>query len=304
MRFVLIIMFLLASVHGEILPWQIAPKNGAQSGGVNILDAKEVRFAKKKGIPFTELSDLAYNVKTGMLYGVSDQGFLYGMKIAVHKNRIVSLELLSARALRDRRGKKLEGNYADAEGLAWSPDGLLISFERKPRIGLFDIDGKEKGKVKLPKPLRKARRYYGKNKMLEAVAWSPEYGIVTAPELPLKSENEKRHTIYAGKQRWSIPASGSVTALEIIQRSNLLVLERDFHPFTRRRIITLTLVDLKTGKHRRVLQMDSDNGWDIDNFEGLTRLEGNRYLLISDDNDSPFQKTLLMLFEIKPDTWP
>ena len=292
------IMFLLASVQGEILPWRITPKNALQSGGVNILDAKEVRFPKKNGIPFTELSDLAYNGKTDMLYGVSDQGFLYGMEIAIERNRIVSLKLLSARVLRDRKGKKLRGKYADAEGLAWSPDGLLVSFERKPRIGLFDIDGKEKGEVKLPKPLRKARHYRGKNKMLEAVAWSPEYGIVTTPELPLKGENETRHTIYAGKRHWSIPASGSVTAFEITPRGNLLVLERDFNPFTRRRIITLTLVDPKTDKHRRLLQMDSGSGWNIDNFEGLTRLEGNCYLMVSDDNDSPFQKTLLVLFEV------
>ncbi len=263
-----------------------------------ILDIKEIHFRKKDGIPFTELSGLAYHAETGMLYGVSDQGFLYGMKMAVHRNRIVSIELLSARALRDRRGKKLHGKYTDAEGLAWTPDGLLVSFERQPRIGLFDVDGQEKRKVKLPKPLHKSRRYRGKNKMLEAVAWSPEYGIVTAPELPLNGESGTRHTLYAAQRRWHIPASGSVTALEITPRGNLLVLERDFNPFTRRRIITLTLVDSKTDKHRRLLQMDSGSGWEIDNFEGLTRLEGNRYLMVSDDNDSPFQKTLLMLFEI------
>ena len=45
-------------------------------------------------------------------------------------------------------------------------------------------------------------------------------------------------------------------------------------------------------------KLDSIKGWHIDNFEGLCKVGKNRYLMISDDNGSLFQKTLLVLFEI------
>ena len=45
--------------------------------------------------------------------------------------------------------------------------------------------------------------------------------------------------------------------------------------------------------------MRTDKGWMIDNFEGLTRVAPHRYLMVSDDNDNFFQKTLLIYFEVK-----
>ncbi|MGB1311695.1 MAG: esterase-like activity of phytase family protein, partial [Leucothrix sp.] len=45
---------------------------------------------------------------------------------------------------------------------------------------------------------------------------------------------------------------------------------------------------------------DSTKGWNIDNFEGLTHLQGNQYLMVSDDNKNPLQRTLMVKFEILP----
>ena len=38
----------------------------------------------------------------------------------------------------------------------------------------------------------------------------------------------------------------------------------------------------------------------MDNYEGLTRHTGNRYFMISDDNESFMQQTLLVYFEVLP----
>ena len=46
---------------------------------------------------------------------------------------------------------------------------------------------------------------------------------------------------------------------------------------------------------------NSKRGWKIDNFESVARHEGNRYFVISDDNENPIQKTLLLYFEIISD---
>ncbi len=45
-------------------------------------------------------------------------------------------------------------------------------------------------------------------------------------------------------------------------------------------------------------KLETEKGWNIDNFEGLAKVDKNRYLMISDDNGSPLQKTLLVLFEV------
>jgi len=84
---------------------------------------------------------------------------------------------------------------------------------------------------------------------------------------------------------------------------NLLVLERSytglFNPF----VVTLKKVMIQ-GCHtplcptETVVKMNSHEGWDLDNFEGLARVGKNRYVMVSDDNDNFFQKTLLIYFEL------
>ena len=49
---------------------------------------------------------------------------------------------------------------------------------------------------------------------------------------------------------------------------------------------------------REIVRFDSSKGWRLDNFEGLAHYRGRRYFMVSDDNRSPLQKTLLVYFEI------
>jgi hypothetical protein len=42
----------------------------------------------------------------------------------------------------------------------------------------------------------------------------------------------------------------------------------------------------------------SDQGWLLDNFEGLTRHRALQFFIISDDNCSNLQSTLLVYFEL------
>jgi len=56
---------------------------------------------------------------------------------------------------------------------------------------------------------------------------------------------------------------------------------------------------LRICKSETLAKLDSADGWRLDNSEGLTRVDKNRYLMVSDDNENIFQKTLLVLFEIK-----
>ena len=85
---------------------------------------------------------------------------------------------------------------------------------------------------------------------------------------------------------------------------NLLVLERSFTDFMDPFVITLKKVYLGRCKQNSLckseilIKMNSHKGWDVDNFEGLARVGKNRYVMISDDNDNFFQRTLLIYFEV------
>ena len=49
-------------------------------------------------------------------------------------------------------------------------------------------------------------------------------------------------------------------------------------------------------------RFDSSLGWRVDNFEGLAHHEDNRFFIVSDDNGSALQTTLLVYFELLPTT--
>jgi hypothetical protein len=51
-------------------------------------------------------------------------------------------------------------------------------------------------------------------------------------------------------------------------------------------------------KSEILAQFSSGDGWQVDNFEGLAKVGKNRYVIVSDDNDRFFQRTLLVYFEV------
>jgi len=111
------------------------------------------------------------------------------------------------------------------------------------------------------------------------------------------------HVIYAKNKTFKFRASSSLTAMEFIDDTKLLTLERSFNQITRRRVIILKELDLSKStngisKSKTIAILDSSKGWRLDNFEGLTKIGKNKFLMVSDDNRGFFQKTLLVLFEV------
>ncbi|WP_456402527.1 esterase-like activity of phytase family protein [Hydrogenimonas sp.] len=298
-RTLLSTLLLIGPLWGAaLLPWPIRPPSAPDTGALRILDAKRI-VPQRDEADFSGLSDLAYDPGSGRLYAVSDNGLLYRMRIRLGSDRIEALRLERTVPLRDGKGRPLRGKrMRDAEGMAWSPEGLLIAFERRPRIVLYTQKGRMVRRVSLPKPLRKPGGYRSKNKMLEALAYHPLFGFVTAPELP-KKEGETHHTIYSQKgRRWQIPLSGSLTAMAVTRRGDLLILERTFDPIFRDRTITLTLLDPASGAVTPLARLESRKGWRLENFEGLASVGDGHFLMVSDDNENPLQERVLVLFRI------
>jgi len=280
--------------------------------GIKILDQKQLSFSKIQGVKFFGLSDVTYNAKTDTLYLLGDRGTLFSFRAKFSK-KIDELVPLRATMLKNKEGKKYIKSKSDSEGLTLDGKGrLLISFEGKAKIGYFHKNSVLYGnlirKYKLPNELVDTKNYQCSNKSLESLCWHSDYGILTAPEWPLKKEDKKRQTIYAlNGKKWSFEAEpegeSAIVAMEVMDDGNLLVMERSFTGMLNPLVVTLKKVYIKNCKSkmcktRVLLKMNNHKGWGVDNFEGLAKVGKNRYVMISDDNDNFFQKTLLIYFEV------
>jgi len=314
MRGTLLFFFLTCVLLSEILPVNIVPSGEKQDlPGIRILDQKVLSYATVGGEPFSEISDLAYDKQSEKLYMVSDEGRLFVFR-ARFGNKIEQLHPLDGVMLTKRGGKSFRRWRNDSEGMTL--DGkrrLLISFEGKAKIGWFHKNSAKIGqrirKYPLPRCLRNPSHYRSRNKSLEALAWHPRFGILTAAEWPLKRDPKKCQTVYAlNGKRWHFraeeEAKSAVCAIEVMDDGNLLVLERAYSSLFNPLVVTLKKVYLnhpeKGWCRTEILaKMSTHRGWNIDNFEGLTRVGKNRYLMVSDDNGNFFQRTILVYFEVK-----
>lgn len=296
---IFIIISICLSLNAKIIEFSmhnnLTQKN--KSSAIKILDVKELIFEN-----VNELSALAY--KDNNLYALSNLAYLHKFSIDIKNNKINSLKLLSTVKLKNKKSHELKNKKSDSEGMVLVGSKLYISFERKPRVDIFSLNGKKIKKYKIQKKLKNIDNYRGKNKALESITYLKKIGIVVAPEVALEKEDENYHYIYSKNKFYKFKASAKLSALESIDDYTLLSLERYYNFFSSRRIITLKKIYLKNCKNdickSDVLAiLDSDNGWNLDNFEGLTKISKNRYLMVSDDNQNIFQKTLLVLFEIK-----
>jgi len=316
MKIVLLLLVTFFTLEAGSFSVDITPTSQTTTyGKIKFLDQKQLMYNHINGVKFSEISDLAYYKKKHKLFMISDEGKLFTFK-AIFTDKIDVLEPMKAVQLRKKDGKKFKKWRKDSEGMTLDNQGhLLISFEGKAKIAWFHKNSAKQGeKIRsytLPKVLRNSDNYRSRNKSLEALAWHPKYGILTATEWPLKRDNKKKQTLYAlSGKKWHFKAEpeakSAISAIEVMDDGNVLVLERSFTGYMNPFVVTLKKVYLKGCKKKMcktevLLKINSHQGWDVDNFEGLARVGTNRYVMISDDNENFFQKTLLIYFEVLRD---
>jgi hypothetical protein len=313
MRIVVFLYAFFSILEAGVASVNIAPKlENNRYMNIKILDQKQLSYNELQGVKFAELSDVTYHTKTDTLYFVGDKGSLFAFSARFGK-KIEHLEPLRASRLKTKKGKKFRKWKRDSEGLTLDGEGrLLISFEGEAKIGWFHKNSQKYGSLirnyTIPKVLRKKKNYRSKNKSLEALAWHKKYGILTAAEWPLKKDDKKRQTIYAlSGKKWHFKAEpegrSSLVAMEVMDDDNLLVLERSYTGMLEPFVVTLKKVNIKNCRKKMcptqvLAKMNSHKGWSVDNFEGLAKVGFNRYVMVSDNGDNFFQKTLLIYFEV------
>lgn len=269
------------------------------------------------GLRLSQLSDIAWDEDAGILYAISDKGILFHLQPVFRNDLLTGLRLLRAVPLREPNpAKRARDRRLDPEGLDLlrdnSRDGkqtqLIVSFERQPQVARYRPDGTPVEEYALPDVLSDRKVYAQSNRMLEAVCHDPDFGILTMPEKPLEHEGSGYNRLYSlsGKSwRYPIADDDRVVGLSCLGNGEVLVLEGNFGMRFWRSHATLKRVRLTDSGpsnaplHAETLfTLESSKGYQIDNFEGIARHRGNRYFLVSDDNDFFLQRTLLLYFEL------
>jgi len=292
-------------------------KVGDRIGRIRFLGMLQLPNPTVDGMRFSQLSGLVWDDDDGILYAISDKGFLFHLQPLFENGMLTGLKLLKAYHLREAGSNKpLKGTRADSEGMdilngrnGHKGDAeLIVSFERFPRIVRYRPDGYAISEYPLPAPLNDAKMYQDSNKMLESVCADSKLGILTAPEAPLKGERRGYTHIFSLDGRswiYPIPAGNRISALECLGNNRVLVLESNFTGLLGRLEVFLKLATLSPNASatepvpvETVVTLDNGKKYQIDNFEGLARHRGNRFFIISDDNDLFIQRSLLMYFEL------
>ncbi len=292
-------------------------KVGDRIGHIRFLGMLQLPNPTVDGMRFSQLSGLAWDDDDGILYAISDRGFLFHLQ-PVFENGVLSvLKLLKALHLRETGSNSpLKATRADSEGLdilngrngRKGDAELIVSFERFPRVVRYRADGYAIEESSLPAPLNDARMYQDSNRMPESVCADSRLGILTVPEAPLKGERQGYTRIFNLDGRswiYPIPEGNRISALECLGNNRVLVLESNFTGVLGRLEVFLKLATLSPDGSptepvpvETAVALDTSKGHQIDNFEGLARHRGNRFFLVSDDNDLFIQRSLLMYFEL------
>tara|TARA_R100001086_G_scaffold155328_1_gene82966 strand:- start:637 stop:1767 length:1131 start_codon:yes stop_codon:yes gene_type:complete len=252
----------------------------------------------------------------GQLLTISDQGdFVW---LTLDEQTATAPLQASIATMRGADGQPLSGKQdGDAEGLALRDGLALVSFERNHRIEAFDLAScgaaaRAAPVLSLDDALDMPR--ISENGGPEALALSPNGGLVIGLETPRKGmaplslapENS------AAAFKRSLPQADGfrLTGMDFYSSYDgtgmLYSLHRAFNPLTGPRIILQAtpaehfVEGWLLGETRSLLRLNLPAP--VDNFEGIAALrtpEGKtRLYIISDDNFSKSQRTLLYIFEV------
>jgi len=263
------------------------------------------------GSKVSELSDLAWDRDEKLLYALSDNGQLLSFKPVFSNNRLEDLLMVNGISLHDDKGKKLRWKNSDSEGLTLMNSNnniqgdtqYVVSFERLPRVIQYNQEGFIEKQIEIPEKLRDISNYRSENKSLESILFHEKLGLIIGTEYSLKGKDKTQLGFYTlDGNFWSFPAhfrDGALTALTTAKGDDLLALERVYGRF---------FSGLKVAIHH--LRINEDHiedkvialflpaeGFFNDNFEGLERHKDDFYFMISDDNNHPTKRNVLIYFK-------
>lgn len=209
-----------------------------------------------------------------------------------------------------RDGKRLRGRGRDAEALAVMPDGsMIVAFERRHRIRVYPPAAVPFSVAPRAYPLPAGAEDASGNGGLETLVHVGRGYLLTLSERQRAGPGLIRG--WVGVDGGWLPLSWRrlpgfrPTDAALMPNGDVLVLERRFF-LTQGATIRFMQVPRRGIGPRRTLRAREiarlTPGMTVDNFEGISVRQGDRgetlIYVISDNNFSPLQRTLLLMFEL------
>jgi hypothetical protein len=263
------------------------------------LHSKDHRFGGLSGLSFGT---------DGRLYAISDRGYWLSAKVTTDANGVLSdLGDWQIAPLLSTAKTPVSGRLRDAEALTRVKDGsFLVGFEGVHRIWRYAAPPATFESVPTPEQTPPALARAPRNGGIEALTELPDGRLLLLTEDLENSDGSTKGWIRengAWAELSYRAADGFyVTDCAALANGDLLILERRFALLailsTRVTLVTASSVKPRaklTGKE--LLKLEQPLA--VENFEGIAvrqSAKGTSILLVSDDNYSPFQQTLLLQF--------
>ena len=282
----------------DATPVPLNPQNPSQIAIGDFFYAGGVAFASRQTDQLHGLSDLI--VTDGdRLTAVGDEGMMLDARLVLDgADRLIGVTDARLKRLTGEDGQPLlDKSESDAEGLTQLPNGdRLVSFERQHRIWLYPAAGGPPRRAPAPAVP------FPPNAGMEALAADPDLG---SDAYVVGAENSGD----TWTCRLSSPACVKGPSLPKGKDFGLVAFTRLpggrtaylLRAFDEQRGSRITLKILRSTTV--VARMDIARPLTVDNFEGLAavpRTDGIRFYLLSDDNYSDSQRTLLLAFDWRP----
>ncbi len=263
---------------------------------------------------FGGISGITIDRQGRKITGVIDTGSWITAELVYDGDKLEQLDNVYIGQLSGRNKKPfLLPRDQDAEALVRKGDQYLISFERNHRIGVFSsINGRpshQVGNVVLPDDSKAMASNKGLES-LDIIRGGPLKGsLLVFSEALLNSSEYIKGWIIGEKGADNIYLKAmdgfSITEVESLEDGSLIFLERKYRPAegVSMRIRFVKSSDVKAGaKLDGEVLLKVGPEFSIDNMEGLAVHKNNQgqtiITLISDDNFSTKQRTLILQFEL------
>lgn len=264
---------------------------------------------------FGGLSSLRISPDGTRFITASDRGRWFRGRILYRDGRPIDMADIETAPMLGADGRTLsERGWYDTESLAQDGGTLYVGIERVHEIVRFDY-GKDgllaRGRpIAVPPEVKTLPRGKGLEALVAVPAGQPLGGaLIAISEGGLDANGNIRGFLIGGPKpgSFSVKRIGDfeITDATLIGNGDLLILERRFAPLRGvgmriRRVAQRTIVPGAVLDGRVLVQ--ADLGYQIDNMEGIavhSNAQGETIItVISDDNFSPIQRTLLLQFAL------
>lgn len=277
-------------------------------GSLTFLSGFELRSSDRR---FGGLSGLVLSPDGSQLHAVSDRG--YWVSILVRhdaQGRLISLGAMEIFPLLTPEGSEVKGRERDAEALVWDRDGsLIVSFEQVHRLWRYPPPPDAFHSLPQPIPTPAELASAPSNGGLEAMTVLPDGRILAITETYKNPDGSLKGWLIEKDQFISLSyllvEEFRPTDLAALSNGDVLLLESRFGLLSgwAARIVRIPRESLLPGARligEEIARIEPPLV--VDNFEGMAVREdpqaGTLIYLVSDDNYSPFQRTLVLQFRL------